>query len=52
MSGQRMKVTIRCRHCGERFILRGKQDRGKVETGFKQCLCGNTYDLDIQNEPV
>ena len=44
----RLKVTIRCKRCGERFILRGKKEKGKVETGFKQCLCNNESDFDIE----
>ncbi|AHD05157.1 hypothetical protein ABNB59_03195 [Paenibacillus larvae] len=44
----RVKVAIRCKHCGERFILRGKLEKGKIETGFKQCLCNNETDLDIE----
>jgi hypothetical protein len=43
----RIKVSIRCRSCGEKFILRGKKDKGRVETGFKQCLCENTDEFDI-----
>jgi len=46
----RVKVTIRCRRCGERFILRGRRDRDKIETGFKQCVCENSNDLDIETE--
>jgi len=47
---QRMKVTIRCKRCNEKFILRGRKDRGKVETGFKMCLCNNAEDFDIEEE--
>jgi formylmethanofuran dehydrogenase subunit E len=43
----RIKVSIRCRRCGERFVLRGKREKGKVETGFKQCLCDNANEFDI-----
>jgi len=43
----RIKVTIFCRKCGERFILKGRRDRGKIDTGFKQCLCDNNSDFDI-----
>lgn len=46
----RVKVTIRCRQCGERFILRGRKDRDKIETGFKQCICENSHDLDIETD--
>ncbi|HEX7057605.1 MAG TPA: hypothetical protein VF260_10495 [Bacilli bacterium] len=47
---RRVKVTIRCRRCGERFILRGRKDRGKLDTGFRRCLCDNESDFDIQEE--
>lgn len=43
-------VTIRCRQCGERFILKGTVRKGKIETGFKQCLCKNAVNLDISSE--
>lgn len=46
----RVKVSIRCQHCGERFILRGKRDKGKISTGFKQCLCNNESDFDVKVE--
>lgn len=45
---ERVKVTIRCNWCGERFILKGKRDKGKIDTGFKQCLCNNENDFDIE----
>ncbi len=44
----RLKVTIRCNRCGERFILRGRKEKGRVETGFKQCICNNESDFDIE----
>lgn len=45
----RIKVHIRCRNCGETFILRGVRDlKGHVETGFKKCLCDNDHDFDIE----
>lgn len=44
----RVKVTIVCKQCGERFVLRGKRDRGRIETGFKQCLCNNKNHFDIE----
>jgi DNA-directed RNA polymerase subunit RPC12/RpoP len=47
MSSNRVKVTIRCRHCGERFVLKGRREKGKVDTGFKQCVCNNEKDFDI-----
>lgn len=46
----RVKVTIRCRRCGDKFTLRGRRDKDRVETGFKQCLCNNRTDLDIEVE--
>ncbi|MEF3301839.1 hypothetical protein [Paenibacillus sp. GYB003] len=48
MIGTRVKVSIRCKRCGERFVLRGKQEKGRIETGFKQCLCNNQADFDIE----
>lgn len=46
---QRVKVHIRCKHCGESFILRGVRDpKGHIETGFKRCLCDNDRDFDIE----
>lgn len=45
----RVKVHIHCRHCGETYILRGARDsKGRVETGFKRCLCDNEYDFDVE----
>ena len=46
----RINVTIRCRRCGEKFTLRGHKDNGRIETGFKQCLCDNATELDVQPE--
>ncbi|GIP32365.1 hypothetical protein J2TS4_15750 [Paenibacillus sp. J2TS4] len=43
----RVKVSIRCKTCGERFVLKGSRENGKVETGFKRCLCNNEKDFDI-----
>jgi hypothetical protein len=48
MSAQRVKVTIRCRRCNEKFVLRGRKERGRIDTGFKQCLCSNLDDFDIE----
>lgn len=48
MGGERTKVLIRCRRCGERFVLRGRRENGKVRTGFKQCICNNDSDFDIK----
>ncbi|WP_166541951.1 MULTISPECIES: hypothetical protein [Paenibacillus] len=50
MSGNRIKVTIRCRQCGERFILKGRRDNGRIETGFKQCICDNDHDLEMETQ--
>ncbi|MCD8500494.1 MAG: hypothetical protein LRY71_00925 [Bacillaceae bacterium] len=45
---QRYKVTIRCKECGEKFILRGKKAaNGSFETGFKRCVCGNEEHLEV-----
>ncbi|MCL6598437.1 hypothetical protein [Alicyclobacillus macrosporangiidus] len=49
LPSQRVKVHIRCRKCGETFILRGVRDaKGHIETGFKRCLCDNEDDFDIE----
>jgi DNA-directed RNA polymerase subunit RPC12/RpoP len=50
MSIQKVKVTIRCNLCGERFILKGKKDKGKIETGFRQCICNNERDFEIKTD--
>ncbi|OPG16578.1 hypothetical protein B2M26_06870 [Ferroacidibacillus organovorans] len=48
-SSGRVKIHIRCRKCGEVFILRGVKDgRGHVETGFRRCLCDNDREFDIE----
>lgn len=45
----RVKIHIRCRKCGEVFILRGVRDvKGHVETGFRRCLCDNEREFDIE----
>ncbi|WP_018130757.1 hypothetical protein [Effusibacillus pohliae] len=45
----RVKVHIRCRKCGESFILRGSRDyKGNIDTGFKRCLCDNEQDFEIE----
>ena len=46
----RVKIAIRCNRCGEKFILRGKKDKGRVDTGFKRCLCDNELDFDIEEQ--
>ncbi len=48
MDNARIKVTIRCNVCGEKFVLRGRKEKGSVETGFRQCICNNSSDLDIE----
>jgi len=45
----RVKVTIRCKQCGERYILRGRKEQDRIETGFKRCICDNAKDLDIES---
>lgn len=49
---ERVKVRIYCNRCGEKFVLRGKPDNGKVDTGFKQCICSNTDDFEIEPYPI
>jgi hypothetical protein len=46
----RVKVAIRCRRCGEKFVLRGKKDKGRIDTGFKRCLCDNEHDFDVEEQ--
>lgn len=46
-TGCRVKVTIRCMNCGERYTLRGKKDKGRIDTGFKQCICNNSTNLNM-----
>lgn len=48
----RVKVLIRCRVCGEKYILRGRKDKGGYETGFKMCVCDNADDLEIEEQSV
>lgn len=48
----RVKVRIRCKQCGERFVLRGKKERGKIETGFKQCICDNRDRFEIEEDVI
>ncbi len=52
MNNDRIKIRIRCNRCGERFVLRGKREKGRIETGFKQCLCNNETDFEILEEDV
>jgi DNA-directed RNA polymerase subunit RPC12/RpoP len=46
--GNRVKVAIRCKRCGERFVLRGRKERGTYHTGFKMCLCNNADDFEYE----
>lgn len=46
----RVKVKIRCQMCGEKFVLRGKKEKDKIETGFRQCICSNEKDFEIETE--
>lgn len=48
MNAMRTKVKIRCKQCGERFTLKGKREKGRVETGFRQCICSNERDFEIE----
>jgi len=44
----RVKIMIRCNHCGEKFILRGNMDqKGKADVGFKKCICDNSVNIEI-----
>ena len=45
-------VYIQCNQCGERFVLKGRLKKGKVETGFKRCLCDNQIEFDISQEEL
>ncbi|PTM58655.1 hypothetical protein [Desmospora activa] len=49
---QRYLVRIRCKQCGERFILKGSYKKDRVETGFKQCLCNNESEFEILTEKL
>jgi ArsR family metal-binding transcriptional regulator len=49
---KRYLVQIRCKACGERFVLKGSLKKGKVETGFKQCLCDNTTAFEVTTEKL
>lgn len=41
-------VAISCNRCGERFVLKGRRRKGKIETGFKRCLCNNEDDFNME----
>ncbi|WP_240377084.1 hypothetical protein [Bacillus piscicola] len=52
VASSRYRVIIRCPKCGEKYILRGRLDqKGELETGFKQCVCGNESTLHIDISP-
>jgi len=44
----RVKVRIHCRVCGEKFVLRGRKEKDRIDTGFKQCLCNNEHDFEVE----
>jgi len=50
MNKDKYWVRIRCKRCGERFVLKGRMRKGQIETGFKQCLCDNQTEFDIHTE--
>jgi hypothetical protein len=51
MRKDRVKVFIRCKLCGESYILRGSLVRGgHIFTGFKRCLCDN--ETEFETEPL
>jgi hypothetical protein len=50
MTTTRVKVKIRCLTCGEKFVLKGKKEKGKIETGFRQCICSNEHDFEVESE--
>ena len=43
---QRIKVVIYCKKCGEKFVLKGRKEQGRLHTGFQQCVCGNHDDFE------
>ena len=49
---ERFLVHIHCRQCGERYTLKGRKRKGKIETGFRRCLCDNEYDFDIEHQKI
>ena len=48
MITERIKVRIRCNVCGEKFVLRGRREKDKIDTGFKMCLCNNASDFEVE----
>ena len=47
----RVKILIRCRACGEKYILRGRKTKDNYETGFKMCVCNNNNDFEFEEHP-
>lgn len=54
MEKKKVKVHIVCDRCGERFILRGRDESQDPfwGTGFKRCICENDSDFKIYKEPI
>lgn len=52
MKQGRVKVTIKCRKCGERFTLRGRRSNNEIHTGFLRCICDNDTDLEWITEDL
>jgi hypothetical protein len=48
----RVKVRIYCKRCGEKFVLRGRRETNRIETGFKRCLCDNVDEFIIEEEAL
>lgn len=48
----RIKVIIRCKVCGEKYILRGHKDKVNYDTGFKMCICDNSNELEFEEQPM
>ncbi|MFM9279003.1 hypothetical protein [Paenibacillus jiagnxiensis] len=48
----RVKVRIYCKRCGEKFVLRGRRETDRIETGFKRCLCDNVDEFIIEEEAL
>ncbi|MFB5265993.1 hypothetical protein ACE41H_04215 [Paenibacillus enshidis] len=48
----RVKVRIYCKQCGEKFVLRGRREMDRIETGFKRCLCDNADEFIIEEEAL
>jgi hypothetical protein len=46
------KVQISCKECGQSFTLKGREKKGIVHTGFKQCFCNNKTHFTIQTEKI